>query len=68
MARRKNYSGIVFMPESRFLDVECKKCQNKQTVFSKSATLVDCEKCGENLVAPMGGHAWIKARIVRVLR
>lgn len=68
MARRRDYSGIVLMPESRFLDIECRKCKNTQIVFSKAATAVDCEKCGDALVVPTGGSANIRGKIVRVLR
>jgi len=68
MARRRDYDKIVLMPKSRFLEIECEKCSNVQTVFSKAATAVDCEKCGESLVIPMGGQAAIKGKVVRVLR
>jgi ribosomal protein S27E len=68
MARRRDYDKIVIMPESRFMEVECEKCKNVQTVFSKSSTAVDCEKCGERLVTPTGGQSGVRGRRVRVLR
>jgi small subunit ribosomal protein S27e len=58
---------IIPLPTSKFLEVMCKKCKSKQTIFSKAATVVKCHKCGEILAEPTGGAAQIKAKILRVL-
>jgi len=64
---RRVKSDIIPAPASKFLSIVCKKCKNQQTVFSKAATEVRCQKCGEVLVIPTGGEAIIDARVVRVL-
>ena len=58
---------IVEMPRSKFLRVECKKCKNRQVVFSKASSVVHCSKCGAELAVPTGGRARIKGKILRVL-
>lgn len=58
---------LAKMPRSRFLSVLCKKCKNKQIVFSKPATIVRCLKCGAELASPTGGEAHIKGKVLRVL-
>lgn len=63
----KKISNIVPMPRSKFLIVMCKKCKNKQIVFSKASTIVRCKKCKEELAIPTGGEAKINARVIRVL-
>lgn len=58
---------ILELPESKFLRVQCKKCKNKQVIFSKASSVVKCLKCGEALALPKGGNAEIKAKILDVL-
>ncbi len=57
----------VKIPKSKFLSIQCKKCKNEQIVFSKSATQVNCLKCGEILIESAGGEGRIKGIILRVL-
>jgi len=57
----------VPMPKSKFLEVECRKCKEIVVVFSKAATQINCENCGEEIVIPTGGHAYIRGEILRVL-
>lgn len=54
-------------PKSKFLEVECGKCKEKVIVFSKASTQINCENCGEELVIPTGGQAYITGKILRVL-
>ena len=49
---------------SKFLKVKCKKCNNEQVLFEKSATVVKCLVCGEVLAQPTGGKAKIKSESV----
>jgi len=58
---------IIVMPKSKFLKISCKKCKNDQIVFNKSATLVKCLNCGEELVVPTGGEAIVKGKIIQPL-
>lgn len=55
------------MPKSKFLEVECPECGNKQVVFGSSSTEVKCSKCNFMLVAPKGGKSAVKGKIVKVL-
>ena len=55
------------LPTSKFIEVECPKCGNKQIVFDKASTVVRCQNCNEILVVPRGGKAEIKAKVVKVL-
>ncbi|MFH1445211.1 MAG: 30S ribosomal protein S27e [Nanoarchaeota archaeon] len=47
---------------SKFLEVKCEKCKNKQMIFSKPAGIVKCLVCGAVLAEPTGGKANIKAK------
>lgn len=39
----------------KFLKVKCKKCNNEQKIFSRSAMAVKCLVCGEALAKSSGG-------------
>ncbi len=51
---------------SKFLKVEC-DCGAEAIVFGNSSTVVNCSKCGNNLVTPTGGKTEVNCRIVEVL-
>ena len=53
--------------EGRFLTVKCNDCGNKQTVFSKASTIVNCLVCGTTLASPTGGKVDIKGEVVGVV-
>ena len=57
----------ISRPKSKFLEVECKDCGNKQLIFNKASTTVLCQVCGATLAVPTGGKAQIKATITGVL-
>lgn len=57
---------IVPKPRSKFLEVECKKCNEKFIIFNKSSSKLDC-KCGEELTEVTGGKVIIKGKVNRVL-
>ncbi len=57
---------LVLPPKSKFVHVMCKKCKNKQIIFSKASTEVKCLVCGETLAVPSGGDAVIKAKVLEV--
>ena len=58
---------LIAMPTSKFIQVICPKCKSEQIVFSKAATLVKCESCGNELVEPCGGTAFVKGKVLRSL-
>ncbi|MCK4757009.1 MAG: 30S ribosomal protein S27e [Thermoplasmata archaeon] len=53
--------------DARFIEVECKDCSNKQIIFLKPATKVNCLACGSTLANPTGGKADIKGVVVGVV-
>jgi small subunit ribosomal protein S27e len=57
---------LISTPKSKFVHVMCKKCKNKQVIFSKASTEVKCLVCGEVLAEPSGGDAIIKAKVLEV--
>lgn len=54
-------------PESRFIKVRCKDCENEQVLFNKASTVVSCHICGSKLAIPNGGKANIKAEVLEVI-
>ena len=54
-------------PESRFIKVRCKDCENEQVLFNKASTEVSCHICGSKLVVPSGGKAKIKGEVLEVI-
>ncbi|MFB6293595.1 MAG: 30S ribosomal protein S27e [Halonotius sp.] len=40
-----------------FVTVKCSDCENEQSVFEKTATVVNCAVCGTTLATPTGGKA-----------
>ena len=51
--------------KSKFLKVECKKCNNTQVVFDHASTKVKCLVCDAVLAEPTGGKADVKAETKR---
>jgi len=54
------------MPKTKFLQVVCPECDNKQSIFSNASTEVHCSKCNALLAKPTGGKAVITGKIVKV--
>ena len=54
-------------PESTFITVRCKDCENEQVLFNKACTVVSCHICGSKLLIPAGGKAIIKGEILEVI-
>jgi small subunit ribosomal protein S27e len=54
-------------PESNFIKVRCKDCENEQVLFNKASTVVSCHICGSKLALPVGGKAEIKGEILEVI-
>ena len=55
------------IPESRFIKVRCRDCENEQVLFNKASNVVSCHICGSKLAVPRGGKAEIKGEILEVL-
>jgi len=54
-------------PESKFIKVRCKDCENEQALFNKASSIVSCHICGSKLAIPKGGKAEIKGEILEVI-
>ena len=54
------------MPGS-FYEVTCPDCENKQIVFGKAATAVDCEVCGHTIARPTGGEAILEGEVTETV-
>jgi small subunit ribosomal protein S27e len=54
-------------PESKFVKVRCKDCENEQVLFDKASTIVSCHICGSKLATPTGGKAKIKGELLEVI-
>lgn len=50
-----------------FMRVECDECGNRQNIYSRPATTVECLVCGEEVASPTGGRAEISGEIVKEL-
>ncbi|MFO7618350.1 MAG: 30S ribosomal protein S27e [Thermoplasmata archaeon] len=53
--------------DARFVEVKCPDCNNKQILFVKCATKVQCLACGSTLATPTGGKSDIKGETVGVV-
>jgi len=54
-------------PDSKFIKVRCRDCENEQVLFNKASTAVSCHICGSKLAMPCGGKAKIKGEILEVI-
>ncbi len=53
--------------DAKFVEVKCPDCPEKQIIFVKAATKVNCQACGSTLATPSGGKCAIKGEIVEVV-
>jgi small subunit ribosomal protein S27e len=51
-----------------FYRVNCAECGNEQTIFSRTATKVDCMICSTTIAKPTGGKAELNAEIKETLQ
>lgn len=50
-----------------FLRVECEECGNRQNIYARPSTEVECLVCGTKIAEPSGGKAELNAEIVKEL-
>ena len=55
------------MVKSKFVKIECPRCNNKQIIFGKAALEVKCSNCNYLLNKTSGGKAKMRARVKEVL-
>ena len=54
-------------PNSKFIKVRCKDCENEQVLFNKSSSVVSCHICGSKLALPKGGKAEVRGEILETI-
>jgi len=59
-------TNLVKMPTSKFARIMCRKCRNEQVIFTKIATVVVCQKCGEEIARPGGGEAIVHGKVLEI--
>ena len=55
------------IPNSKFIKVRCKDCENEQVLFNKSSSVVSCHICGSKLALPKGGKAEVRGEILETI-
>jgi len=50
-----------------FIKVECGECGNKQNIYSRSSSEVECLVCKTVIAEPTGGKAEINGQILQEL-
>lgn len=54
-------------PSSKFLKVECDKCNETQVIFNSPASKVECSNCGEKIAESTGGRGEILGEVKKTL-
>ena len=62
--------GRILIPEpnSKFLKVNCKECEEENIVYSHASTPVMCKSCGNIITKPTGSKAQIIGKISETLK
>ena len=55
-------------PNSKFLKVNCKECNEENIVYSHASTHVTCKSCGNTIAKPTGSKAQILGKISETLK
>ncbi len=58
--------NLIPTPRSKFIQVICNECGNRQIVFDHAKIEVKCNVCGAVLCRPSGGKAILLAKKERV--
>jgi small subunit ribosomal protein S27e len=54
-------------PESKFLEISCPRCKERQVIFGKSSTNIKCKSCNLLLTKTTGGKTKVKAPVKEIL-
>ena len=62
--------GRILIPEpnSKFLKVNCKECEEENIVYSHASMAVMCKSCGNIISKPTGSKAQIIGKISETLK
>jgi len=55
-------------PNSKFLKVNCKECEEENIVYSHASMPVTCKSCGNVIAKPTGSKAQIIGKISETLK
>jgi small subunit ribosomal protein S27e len=61
-----DWEKLIPKPQTRFVQVICSECGNRQIVFDSAKIKVKCNVCGSILAYPTGGRAKLTAKVDRV--
>ncbi|MCS7142985.1 MAG: 30S ribosomal protein S27e [Aigarchaeota archaeon] len=64
---RVDVQRLIPKPTSRFINVVCTSCGNRQVIFEHAKTRIQCRICGQTLAEPRGGKARVLGKVVEVL-
>ena len=61
--------SLTSTPNSKFVKVKCKECEEETIVFNHAKTVVNCsnDSCEEILATPQSGKAEIHGEIIETL-
>jgi len=59
---------LIPEPNSKFLKVNCKECNEENIVYSHASTHVTCKSCGNTIAKPTGSKAQILGKISETLK
>ena len=59
---------LIPEPNSKFLKVNCKECEEENIVYSHASTPVTCKSCGNIIAKPTGSKAQIIGKISETLK
>lgn len=63
----KRESILVPKPRSKFLSVQCEKCNATTVIFSHTTSNIKCSGCGETLATSSGSKAMIAGKVTGTL-
>ncbi len=64
----KKERTLIPEPNSKFLKVNCKECNEENIVYSHASTHVTCKSCGNTIAKPTGSKAQISGKISETLK
>jgi small subunit ribosomal protein S27e len=64
----KRERTLIPEPNSKFLKVNCKECEEENIVYSHASTPITCKSCGNTITKPTGSKAQIIGKISETLK
>ena len=64
----KKERTLIPEPNSKFLKVNCKECEEENIVYSHASTVITCKSCGNVIGKPTGSKVEIIGKISETLK